>query len=187
VRTGTGPVEWLGASNEAAPDISVVADSQTTFDASFVEQYPTLYRAAHRIAYRMLADREDAEDIAQEACIRAHQRWHALSEGGYSGAWVAHVSTNLSLDRWRRRRCARRYLAAWQLPPGIVNAERVDLDRALGTLPRRQREVVLLRYVADLPENEVARQLSCSPGTVKTHASRGLAALRAALRDNPDE
>jgi len=68
-----------------------------------------------------------------------------------------------------------------------VNTERVDLNRALATLPRRQREVVLLRYVVDLPENEVARQLSCSPGTVKTHASRGLAALRAALGDNSDE
>ena len=67
-----------------------------------------------------------------------------------------------------------------------MNAERVDLNRALGTLPPRQREVVLLRYVADLPELEVARQLECSPGTVKTHASRGLAALRAALGDKPD-
>ena len=190
MRTGSWATERPGTSDvdsEPAPEISVLADAETEFDASFVEQYPTLYQAAHRIAYRMLADREDAEDIAQEACIRAHQRWQVLTDGNYAAAWVAHVSTNLSLDRWRRRRCARRYLASSQLPPGVVNAERVDLNRALGTLPRRQREVVLLRYVADLPENEVARQLSCSPGTVKTHASRGLAALRAALGDNTDE
>jgi RNA polymerase sigma-70 factor (ECF subfamily) len=152
----------------------------------FVAAYPELHQAAYRIAFRFLGDREDAEDIAQEACIRACQRWPELSEGDYAPAWVNHVSTNLSLDRWRRRRCARRYLASAQLPPGIVNAERVDLNRALGTLPPRQREVVLLRYVADLPELEVARQLECSPGTVKTHASRGLAALRAALGDKPD-
>jgi RNA polymerase sigma-70 factor (sigma-E family) len=175
-----------GVLSESALGLSTLADAESEFDASFVEQYPTLYRAAHKIAYRLLADREDAEDIAQEACFRAHQRWDVLTDGNYAAAWVAHVSTNLSLDRWRRRRCARRYLASSQLPPGVVNAERVDLNRALGSLPRRQREVVLLRYVADLPENEVARKLSCSPGTVKTHASRGLAALRAALGDNSD-
>jgi len=173
--------------SESELEFSARAEAETEFDASFVEQYPTLYRAAHKVAYRLLADREDAEDIAQEACFRAHQRWQVLTDGDYAAAWVSHVSTNLSLDRWRRRRCARRYLASSQLPPGIANAERVDLNRALGTLPRRQREVVLLRYVADLPENEVARQLSCSPGTVKTHASRGLAALRAALGDNSDD
>ena len=177
-----------GVSSEPELDFSALAEAETEFDASFVEQYPTLYRAARKVAYRLLADREDAEDIAQEACFRAHQRWQVLTDGDdYAAAWVNHVSTNLSLDRWRRRRCARRYLASSQLPPGVVNAERFDLNRALGTLPRRQREVVLLRYVADLPENEVARQLRCSPGTVKTHASRGLAALRAALGDNSDE
>jgi DNA-directed RNA polymerase specialized sigma24 family protein len=154
-------------------------DGATEFGAA----YPRLYQTAFRIAYRLLANREDAEDIAQETCIRACQRWATLSEGDYTAAWASQVSTNLSLDRWRRRRCALRYLASTLLPPGVVNAERVDLSRALGRLPRRQREVVLLRYVADLPELEVARQLRCSPGTVKTHASRGLAALRAALAD----
>jgi RNA polymerase sigma-70 factor (sigma-E family) len=147
----------------------------------FVDAYPTLYRNAYRIAFRLLGDREDAEDIAQEACIRACQRWRRLADGGYAEAWTSHVTTNLSLDRWRRRRSALRYLQSSPRPTDPVAADRVDLHRALETLPKRQREVVLLRYVADLPEQEVARQLRCSAGTVKTHASRGLAALRAAL------
>jgi RNA polymerase sigma factor (sigma-70 family) len=56
--------------------------------------------------------------------------------------------------------------------------QRIDLHRALDTLSRRQREVIVLRFLADLPEAEVARALGCSVGSVKQHASRGLAALR---------
>jgi RNA polymerase sigma-70 factor (sigma-E family) len=139
----------------------------------------------------LLGDRQDAEDVAQEACIRACQRWRKLSAGGYAAPWVAHVATNLSLDRWRRRRSAQKFvdqkgMGTADRPAHAVDSDRVDLHRALKTLPRRQREVVLLRYVADLSEQEVARQLRCSTGTVKTHASRGLAALRAVLGEKED-
>ena len=61
--------------------------------------------------------------------------------------------------------------------------DRLDLQRALRDLPKRQRDVVVLRYVADQPEDAVAAALGVSVGTVKTHASRGLAALRARLGD----
>ena len=64
--------------------------------------------------------------------------------------------------------------------PG-VDAQRVDLQRALLALSPKQREVVILRYLVDLPEAEVAETLGCSVGTVKTHASRGLAAMRKSL------
>ena len=59
--------------------------------------------------------------------------------------------------------------------------DRVDLHRALDKLSRRQREVIVLRYFADLPEAAVAETLGCSVGAVKQHASRALAALRAEL------
>jgi RNA polymerase sigma-70 factor, ECF subfamily len=160
-----------------SPVLGAVARPRTEFD----EAYPGLYRASYRIAFRLLGEKEEAEDIAQEACIRACQRWNRLTDGDYAAAWVAHVTTNLSLDRFRRRRTARRYLQGASVQHAKFDADRVDLHRALDTLPRRQREVVLLRYVADLPELEVARQLRCSAGSVKTHASRGLAALRSAL------
>ena len=64
------------------------------------------------------------------------------------------------------------------------SAQRVDLQRALALSPK-QREVVVLRYLVDLPEAEVAQTLGCSVGTVKTHASRGLAALRKSLEVAP--
>jgi RNA polymerase sigma-70 factor (sigma-E family) len=149
----------------------------------FIAAYGGLFRDAYRVAFRLLGDREEAEDIAQEACIRACQRWRRLSEGGYAAPWVVRVSTNLALDRWRRLRCAERYLDYAPGTTAPVDALRVDLHRALESLPRRQREVVVLRYVADMPEADVALQLRCSIGTVKTHASRGLTALRSKLRD----
>jgi RNA polymerase sigma factor (sigma-70 family) len=79
----------------------------------------------------------------------------------------------------RSRQRARGVPAAADLP--ALDAQRVDLQRALLELSPKQREVVVLRYVVDLPEAAVAESLGCSVGTVKTHASRGLAALRRSL------
>jgi RNA polymerase sigma factor (sigma-70 family) len=62
----------------------------------------------------------------------------------------------------------------------------VDLYRALRSLPKRQREVVVLRYFGDLSEHQIASELGVAEGTVKSHASRGLAALRSALEPRPE-
>jgi RNA polymerase sigma factor (sigma-70 family) len=90
------------------------------------------------------------------------------------------VSGNLAIDLQRRRRTAARHLGEERISVG-PDAERLDLHRALLALPRRQREVVLLRFVADQSEATVAAALGCPVGTVKSQASRGLAALRIAL------
>lgn len=150
----------------------------------FDDAYPALFRDAYRVAFRLLGDREDAADVAQEACARACVRWRRLTRTGDATPWLVRVAGNLAIDRWRRRRTAASHALPAQTSTAIP--DRVDLHRALGTLSRRQREVIVLRYFADLPEAEVAETLGCSVGSVKTHASRGLAALRAALAD-PEE
>ena len=66
------------------------------------------------------------------------------------------------------------------MPRGRGRVVRGDLHHALGRLSRRQREVLVLRFLADLPEADVAQALGCSVGSVKQHAARGLAALRTA-------
>jgi RNA polymerase sigma-70 factor (sigma-E family) len=151
----------------------------------FDDSYPALFRAAYRIAYRLLGDREDAADAAQEACARACVRWRRLVRGGDPTPWVVRVAGNLAIDRWRKRRTA----ASHPLPAATssLTPDRVDLHRALDALPKRQREVIVLRYFADLPEAAVADALGCSVGTVKTHASRALASLRAMLNDTDEE
>src|SRR5271165_5522984 len=139
---------------------------------SFELAFADLYRLAYRVAFRILGDRPEAEDIAQEALARAALRWDKLHDR--PEGWVTRVASNLALDRYRRRR---RRPPVQNGPLGIVDdrtAERSDLVTALRRLPRRQREVVVLRYLADFAEGDVARALGCSVGSVKTHASRGL-------------
>ena len=142
----------------------------------FEEAFPDLYRLAYRVSFRVLGDRGDAEDVAQEALARAHLRWARLRER--PEGWIVTVATNLSIDRHRRRR---RVSSLGSEPLALVDvhqSERIDLARALRRLPRRQREVVVLRYLADWSEKDVAIALAVSVGAVKSHASRGLAALR---------
>lgn len=142
---------------------------------AYEDCFRTLYRTAYAVAFQILGDRAEAEDIAQDTLARAYLSWWRVS--GHAGAWVARVAANLAIDRWRRRSRAPRPQAA-EPAQDLYAAERVDLVRALRSLPRRQREVVVLRYLADQSEEAVATALGCSVGSVKTHASRGLAALR---------
>jgi RNA polymerase sigma-70 factor (sigma-E family) len=153
----------------------------TPVPRSFELAFGDLYRLAYRVAFRILGDRADAEDVAQEALARATLRWAKLHER--PEGWVSTVASNLAVDRYRRRR---REPTIPTGPIGVVDdqtVERGDLVAALRKLPRRQREVVVLRYLADLSEADVAATLGCSVGSVKTHASRGLAAMRRQLGD----
>ena len=138
---------------------------------SFTDAFDELYRGAYRTAFRLLGAREDAEDVAQEACARACMRWTRFAD---PAAWVARVTANLALDRWRRLRTAAQH-----------RSDVIDLHRSLESLPGRQRQVVV-RSLADLSEEQTARALGCAPGTVKSHASSGLAALRVALGDTEE-
>jgi RNA polymerase sigma-70 factor (sigma-E family) len=181
-------VGW-GVQAPAATDASDAADtspSPSRTPETFTDAFDRLFRDAYRIAYRLLGNREDAAEVAQEALARALVRWNRLCDEGDPAPWVVRVAANLALDRWRRATTARRHRVESTEPVELL-PERVDLHRALDGLPRRQRQVVVLRYVADLSEADVATALGCSVGTVKTHASRGLSALRAALGDANEE
>jgi RNA polymerase sigma factor (sigma-70 family) len=163
---------------------------------SFEERFDALAAISYKVAYRLVGDRAEAEDLAQEALARAYASWRKVS--GYDEAWVIRVTTNLAIGRWRKER---RTVASADVPAlarrgrpederpgrrhlvGVTErqadvAERLELMAALRALPRRQREVVALRYLADMPEAAVVAALGCAPGTVKQHAHRGLAALR---------
>src|ERR1043165_7688743 len=143
--------------------------------------FPELFRAAYRVAYRLLGSREDAADCAQEACARACADWPKLTRSGNPVPWVVRVSSNLAIDRWRRTKRTRGHGSSSAVPVFDPDPERIDLYRALAALPRRQRDVMVLRHLADLPETAVAEPLGCSVGTVKSNASRARAALRAVL------
>ena len=152
-----------------------------TIDLVFEEAFDDLYARAYSVAYQLLGRRSESEDVAQETLARAFVRWRKVR--GYAEAWVVRVAGNLAIDTWRRgRRSGSDVTADARMPtsPGPTE-QRVDLHRALDHLSRRQREVIVLRFLADLPEADVARALGCSVGSVKQHASRGLATLRTTM------
>lgn len=150
---------------------------------TFDERFGELAQIAHRVAFRLTGSRDDTEDLTQEALARTAVRWRRVEP--YADAFVARVTTNLALGLLRRRR---------ELPHTIEHrgdlAQRVvdrdELVRALRKLPRRQREVLALRFLADLSEARVAEVLGCSVGTVKQHTHRAVRAARALLAHGSD-
>jgi RNA polymerase sigma-70 factor (ECF subfamily) len=144
---------------------------------SFDDRFDALAAIAYRVAYRILGDREDAAEVAQEALARAYARWRTVA--GHDEPWVARVATNLAISRWRRRRPALPLIDAAVHDRDVL--ERLGLVAALQQLPRRQREVLVLRYLADLPEREVAAAMGTTVGAVKQLAHRATMRVRAPL------
>jgi RNA polymerase sigma factor (sigma-70 family) len=144
----------------------------------FEARFDTLFRCAYQGAYKITGNRHDSEEIAQEALARSLVRWTKVE--GYAEAFVTRTAINLSIDRWRRHdRHAGTRVSDHQLVHEDPQADlRADLVDALQSLSRRQRDVVVLRYLMDVSERQVARTLGCTEGTVKQHAQRGLAVLR---------
>jgi RNA polymerase sigma factor (sigma-70 family) len=149
---------------------------------SYDDAFPRLWMRAYRVSFRMVRSREDAEDVAMDTMARALRDWNRL--GPTPDPWVVRVATNLSIDLWRRAKRRRNHDLLGRLGSSEYQSEDgMVLRQALFRLPKRQREVVAMRYFLDMTEQDIASSLGCSPGTVKQHASRGLASLRRELKD----
>jgi len=148
----------------------------------FTDAYPRLFADSYRVAYRLLGDRAEAEDVAAETCARAYSRWRSIAD--YAEPWCVRVAGNQALDLLRSRaRAARRGQEQRPERDGVAESvDRLDLYAALSELPRRQREVVVLRYLGDQSEEQTASLLGLSVGSVKTHGSRGIARLREVIQ-----
>lgn len=138
-----------------------------------------------RFAFLLLGDRGHAEDLAQSALIRTYSHWHALRSSDAAHAYTRTTMTRLA-GRWARRRWRGEIPSETALEEPVrdvtdAHAAALDLYAALGVLPWTQRAVLVLRYFEDLSEAQTAEILRCSPGTVKSRASRGLATLRTRL------
>jgi RNA polymerase sigma factor (sigma-70 family) len=173
-------------------------------DGSFEELVVVHQRLVYGLALRVVGDRGDAEEVAQDTFERAY---HALA--GYDAErvaamrlrpWLARIALNLARNRLRRRPPAARALedgdgqplavaAPAAAEPAAVAERREDTRRwadLLATLPRGWREAVVLRHVEGLPYAEVAEVLGRPVGTVKTHAHRGVRQLREQLRQREE-
>ena len=148
-------------------------------DEGFEETYRRLFPRAATLAYRLLGDRTASEDVAAEALARTYAHWRKVSGLPHRDGWVLKVATNLAIDAARRK--TPRLPQVDAVDPSEATTLRLALVAALRSLPRRQRQAVVLRYLSGLREQDVAATLGVSASTASTHVQRGLAALRVHL------
>jgi RNA polymerase sigma-70 factor (ECF subfamily) len=153
-----------------------------TFRAVFAVSYPRLVVQL----YGVTGDAAEAEDLVQEAFVRAAAAGTRFAKLDNHEAWLRTVAVNIHRSRWRKRRNFSRIRDRVVARPTDLPAleDRMDVIEALRGLPAGQREVVALHYLADLDVAEVARTLRISEGTVKSRLSRGRDALALAMADN---
>ncbi|GAB2939867.1 SigE family RNA polymerase sigma factor [Micromonospora polyrhachis] len=158
--------------------------------ANFEEFVVARGRALLRFAYLLTGDGYLAEDLVQEALLRSHRRWSAVERTDNPEPYVRKAILHLYLS-WRRRRSSTE-LSYAELPdrPGAEQPPDAVVERdamwlLLRQLPRTQRAVVVLRYYEDLSDADIAVLLGCAKATVRVHAFKALAKLRAALATQP--
>lgn len=169
--------------HQSAPAETADAVSSEQVTSTYQQHYTSLLRLA-ALLLNPTSDGANAEDVVQEAFIRVHSGRHRLREPEKLLAYLRQTVVNLSRSTVRRRLLGLRLLP--KPAPDVASAEegayatleRDALVRSLRRLQRRQREVLVLRYFADLTESEAARTLGVSVGAVKAYGSRGLVALR---------
>ena len=152
------------------------------FDEFYLSHYDNVARALTLAG----ADRELAADAAQEAFARALRRWRQVRDMERPAGWVYVVAMNQLRDHWRRLEHKAPDEAAIPDPTGTV-ATRLTVRDALATLSPRQRQAVVLRYLADLPVADIAEAMGCAVGTVKATLHRARASLRVELEEEDDD
>jgi RNA polymerase sigma-70 factor (ECF subfamily) len=158
---------------------------QETFEAFYLREFGAMVA----IAFAVSGSRLIAEDIAQEAMIRAHRNWERVSTYDKPGAWVRRVTINLASSALRRRASevrARLRLGAGEPVPEPEPAD-AHIWAAVRRLPGQQRAAVALFYLEERTVHEIAAVLGCSEATAKVHLHRGRTALAAALSTNHQE
>lgn len=137
-----------------------------------------------RFGHVLTLDRAAAEDLAQETLIRVGLAWSRVRRDGNPVGYAQRTMVNLFLNR-RRRRSDIPVATVPETGRDDAGFAAVDatsgLRQLLAGLPPKQRAAIALRYVCDLPDEHIAELLGCSPQTVRSQVSRGLAALRAQL------
>jgi len=153
-------------------------------DEAVSQLYTAHYTRLVRLAWLLLHDKGAAEEVVQDCFVAMHGRWGRLREPDKAAAYLRSAVVNRCRSALRRRTVATRH----QPPEAGVHPSaedsalehegRAELLAALDSLSDRQREVLVLRYYLDLSEADIADTLRISRGAVKSHSSRGLAALR---------
>ena len=163
-------------------------------DAALEQLYAAHWRQLVRLSVLLVRDQGAAEEIVQDSFVAVHDRWSRLRDPEHGLAYLRQSVVNRSRSHLRHRKVVLAHAERQPTPGSAPGADHPSYDvarraavlDALRRLPQRQREVLALRYYLDLTEAEIADALGISRGAVKSHASRGAAALRADLADLAD-
>ncbi|MGY2873329.1 RNA polymerase sigma-70 factor (sigma-E family) [Marmoricola sp. URHA0025 HA25] len=181
------PREWAPMGE---PDVLQAGDRVAAVSELFVAHHRRLIG----LAALLVDDRGGAEEVVQEAFLTLHRRWRLLRDPTACVAYLNTCVVNGSRRRLRQRRRLAVLVPRMAAPSDVLDsAEQQVVDREqlgrvrreIGELSRRQREVLVLRYYLDQSEAEIADTLGISCGSVKSHASRGLATLALRLKVEP--
>ncbi|MFE8698750.1 RNA polymerase sigma factor SigW [Cytobacillus sp. FJAT-53684] len=152
------------------------------------------------ICFRMLGNRHEAEDIAQEAFLRAYVNIHSFNINLKFSSWLYRIATNLCIDRIRKKKpdyyldaevagtdgltMYSQIAADTRLPEDDVESLELQetIQREISRLPEKYRTVIVLKYIEELSLNEISKILDLPLGTVKTRIHRGREALKNQLR-----
>lgn len=168
---------------------------------SFEEIVTIFQHRLYHVCFRMLGNRQEAEDIAQEAFVRAYINIHTFDQKRKFSTWIFRIATNLCIDRIRKKK-PDYYLDA-NVPgtegltmyskiegPGKLPEDEIEqmetqerIQYEISRLSDRYRSVIVLRYIEELPLQEISDILELPLGTVKTRVHRGRAALRKQMGD----
>jgi RNA polymerase sigma-70 factor (sigma-E family) len=157
------------------------------------QDFASFYEASRddclRTVFASVGDMDTAQDMVAEAFARAWASWRNVRQHPAPRAWIVRTALNANVSFWRKRRreLPLRSDADMSGLSGLADPMDSKVMAALLQLPARQRQVVTLRILLDLDTAATARALSISPGTVKAHLSRGLAALREELISEQQE
>jgi DNA-directed RNA polymerase specialized sigma24 family protein len=154
-------------------------------DPSFEDWYGGTYQSVVAAMVVISGDSDLARDATDEAFTRALARWSRVGVMESPSGWTFRVALNEVRRRQRRRTMERRLLGTRHAPPDLPPAS-LELWSLVGELPPRQRTAVILRYVGDLPEADIASAMDITRGTVSATLASAMTKLRAALAE-PDE
>jgi RNA polymerase sigma-70 factor (sigma-E family) len=165
-------------------------DARATRDADFEAWMTARQPALLRTAYLLSGDTHTAEDLVQTTLAKLYLAWDRISDREHVDAYARRALVNEHRSGWRRPFRKREVLSERLPERGRADTTDDGTHAALwafvGTLPPKQRAVIVLRYYEELSEAETAEALGISVGTVKSQASRALAALRDRLPDHPE-
>jgi RNA polymerase sigma-70 factor (ECF subfamily) len=153
------------------------------YDGSLDDLYTASYRRLVAQLHAVTGSRQEAEDVVQEAFMRAMGRWDDVRTYDAPEAWLRTVALNLARSRWRRTVRGAAALVRHGVPHSEpeLSPDHVALMEAMRDLPEAQREALVLHHFVGMSVDEVAASVGAPSGTIKARLSRGRAALAGTL------